>query len=332
MSKLQLARDLAARFPKTPIKALGRKLYNENKESFRDSEDARNCINKAVGKAGGGNLKEAAIKNGLFRPDENKNPMGLPEAEPEDFTPYQITGKKHSRLLVINDVHIPYHSVEACTAAISWGKKEKVDGVVINGDMLDFYQLSRFDKNPKARNFAYELEQGRQFLQVLQKQLKDVPMYYKLGNHEERYEKFLQTKAPELLDIEEFHLKNLLHAKKYNTVVIDEKRIIRLNHLNVVHGHEFTAGFIAPVNIARGLFLRTNAAAIQGHHHRSSDHTETTLDRKTIPTWSIGCLCGLTPKYMPVNKWNHGAAIVDLCSNGKEYEVRNKKIIEGKIY
>jgi len=37
-------------------------------------------------------------------------------------------------------------------------------------------------------------------------------------------------------------------------------------------------------------------------------HTEMTIERKQISSWSIGCLCGLAPQFMPVNKWNHGFA------------------------
>jgi len=35
--------------------------------------------------------------------------------------------------------------------------------------------------------------------------------------------------------------------------------------------------------------------------------------------------------YMPLNKWNHGFGVVDLDSNGKDYEFRNKRIYKGKV-
>jgi hypothetical protein len=34
---------------------------------------------------------------------------------------------------------------------------------------------------------------------------------------------------------------------------------------------------------------------------------------------------------MPLNKWNHGFAIVDLDDNGTDFEVRNKRILKGKV-
>jgi hypothetical protein len=50
-----------------------------------------------------------------------------------------------------------------------------------------------------------------------------------------------------------------------------------------------------------------------------------------ITTWSLGCMCELHPPYMPLNKWNHGFAIVDLDDNGTDFEVRNKRILKGKV-
>ena len=47
--------------------------------------------------------------------------------------------------------------------------------------------------------------------------------------------------------------------------------------------------------------------------------------------WSTGCLCDLHPRYMPLNKWNHGFAIVDLDTAGG-FSVRNFRIIDGKVY
>jgi hypothetical protein len=34
---------------------------------------------------------------------------------------------------------------------------------------------------------------------------------------------------------------------------------------------------------------------------------------------------------MPLNKWNHGCAIVELDANGEDYEFRNKRIYKGKM-
>jgi hypothetical protein len=49
-----------------------------------------------------------------------------------------------------------------------------------------------------------------------------------------------------------------------------------------------------------------------------------------VTTYSIGSLCGLSPEYLPYNKWNHGFATIETQPDGS-YEFRNLKIINGKV-
>jgi predicted phosphodiesterase len=323
--KAQLAREVCTRFKDTPSLTLAKKLYKENPEVYKDSDDARYFVRGVRGSRGNKDLMDKSLNDKSERP---RNPFNLPESEETSFDPFIIKG--HSKLLLLADIHLPYHSITAVTAAIEEAKKEKVDGVLINGDLLDFYQLSRYEKDPRKRSFAHELEDGRKFFSILQKELK-CKIYFKLGNHEERYEKYLRIKAPELLDVSEFKLEHLLQADKYNVTVIQDKRIIKMNKLNAIHGHEFAGGAFSPVNIARGLYMRGKVSAIQGHNHQTSEHTEPNMDGDVTTTWSLGCLCELNPGYMPLNKWNHGFAFVDLDDNGREFHVRNKRIKSGKI-
>jgi hypothetical protein len=188
----------------------------------------------------------------------------------------------------------------------------------------------RFIKDPKKRDFKHELDTFKDIINVFEKELK-CQMYFKVGNHEERYEHFLFEKAKELVGIEEFEFSNIIQARARGIKMIGDKRYMLLNDLAGIHGHEYVGGISAPVNPARGLFLRGKVSCFQGHNHQTSEHTEPTMTGKMITTWSIACLCELHPQYMPLNKWNHGFMMVDLDSNGRDYEVRNKRIFKGKI-
>jgi len=129
--------------------------------------------------------------------------------------------------------------------------------------------------------------------------------------------------------VDEFELENIIKARANGITIIGDKRIIKANGLNIIHGHEFSTGFFSPVNVARGLFLRGKTSAIQGHNHQTSEHTESDMNEKITTTWSTGCLCELHPEYMPLNKWNHGFAIIDMIKGS--FEVRNKRIFNGKV-
>jgi hypothetical protein len=67
------------------------------------------------------------------------------------------------------------------------------------------------------------------------------------------------------------------------------------------------------------------------HVHRTSEHVEVDMNGKQIGCWSLGAMCDVTPDYNPqVSKHNLGFAIVEKDDSG-EFEVQNKKIINGKV-
>ena len=51
-----------------------------------------------------------------------------------------------------------------------------------------------------------------------------------------------------------------------------------------------------------------------------------------ISVHSVGCLCGKTPYFMPINRWNTGFAYCELEIKTGNYTFYNLKIINGKIY
>ena len=301
-----------------PTLKLARIMYNENKELFFSVEDARYWLRRIEGKTRDGLNYERL-------PDRPRNPYKLPESEETLYEPLRIDA---NRVLVLSDIHVPYHSIDALTACFDFAKDDKPDAVLLNGDAIDFFALSRFVKDPKARSFAHELAAFKDLFNVIRETF-DCRIIFKLGNHELRYDHYLWMKAGELAGVDEFKLENIIQARAENIEVVHDKTIIKLGDLNVLHGHEFGGSIFSPVNIARGLFLRGKVSAIQGHNHQTSEHTESNMNGELTTTWSVGCLCELHPAYLPINKWNHGFAIVDV--DGDNFHVRNKRIHKGII-
>jgi predicted phosphodiesterase len=313
--------------PKKPNLSLARILYNENKPLFNSIDHARTALRLIEGKAGqrsAQNIKDKSLVQDTPRP---YNPYKLPDSDETSYEPYILKGAK--RILILSDIHLPYHSIQALSAAFDYAKKQQPDLILLNGDTLDFHGLSRFVKDPRKRNFAAELTSFKEFMVVLDKAFPKAKKIFKVGNHEERYLNFLYQKAGELHGVEEFELESIIKARANGIDIIGDKRIIKAGGLNIIHGHEFATGFFSPVNIARGLYLRGKTSAIQGHNHASSEHTEPNMNNEITTTWSVGCLCELHPAYMPLNKWNNGFAIVDV--DGNSFEVSNKRIYKGKV-
>jgi predicted phosphodiesterase len=328
MTKQQLAKQFRQKYPDYPTLKLARIMYKEHNLEFPNLESVRTVLRTIEGKLG--KKKRESIPDKSMFKDEARplNPYNLPESDEEKYEPFVINGFK--KVGILSDVHLPYHNLTALTTAITYLKKEKVDALLLNGDTLDCHQLSRFIRDPKKRDFKYELDTLKAFMNVIDKELK-CKVFFKIGNHEARYQHFLMQKAGELSGIEEFEFENIIKARANGIEIIASNRYMKLNDLNGLHGHEYIGGISAPVNVARGLYMRGKVSAFQGHNHSTSEHSETDMNGKITTTWSIGCLSELHPAYMPLNKWNWGCAMVELDENGKDYQFHNKRIFNGKI-
>lgn len=328
--KTDIARNYVVRFPKTASLTLARKLYLENIETFKDVEDARSAIRYVRGLQGNKKRKQASTKE-LFVPKFSLgNPYKLPKSHAVHAKKFTLPAH-HNNILFISDLHVPYHDVQALSLAIEYGKEYGINCIFINGDIMDFFQISRFLKTKRKRSVKEELETANEVLDVLNREFPNIPIYFLKGNHDNRLELYLAEKAPEVLDLDIWKLEELLDAKKHNMVVLEDNVLVKMGKLNVTHGHLLLRGFFAPVNAARGVFLRAKSSTIISHVHKVSMHTETTINDKQIITYSTGCLCELNPEYAPLaNNYSHGFAHIITKPNG-DYKVRNLQILDGQI-
>jgi predicted phosphodiesterase len=321
-----IARRLVTLHPNAPAKTLGRRLAAESNGALTLGQ-AYARIRRQFGQAG----KDNRRRTKATRPRPARQSGAVPELPPSQAEPWLphdlgVVGS----VGVLSDVHVPYHDETAVRAAVRHLRAERIDGLLLNGDLADFYSISRHEKNPKHRNFKRELETVREFLQAIRRTFPDIPIVLKSGNHEERFEKWLFAHAPEISDDPIMGLDNWLGLGPLDIALVKDKRIVMLGRLPVLHGHEKGNGISSPVNQARGAFLRLNHTVLEGHGHRTSTHSEPDMFGSERVCFSTGCLCDLRPAYAPLNKWNHGAAIVHVDADG-QFNVENFRITNGKV-
>ena len=313
------------KFPDTPSHTLARTIYNKYPNFYKSSEHLRTKIRGYRGARGDKSRKN---EEGEFVGQVIGSRYGIPSADPTDYHPYYLPSTVKN-ILLLSDIHVPYHDVDAIEVALDWGVKHEVDTVFLNGDIADFYAVSKYSKDPRARNFKGELEMITEFIMAIKNALPNATIYYKIGNHEERYENFLKANAPELFDVAAFQLHVIMGLEALGVIHISDKRIVYAGKLAIVHGHEF-GGISSGVNPARSLMLKAKQSAIMGHLHKSSDYSTKNLEGQLATTWSTGCLCSLTPEYCRVNEWNHGFASINIDEEG-DYRVFNARIYNGKM-
>ncbi len=326
----EIVTKLLDKYPRHGKKTIARIAYKENPRCFPSLNSAYLQTRRITGAKGVRDRGEATVD----RPHGQSGTDAFGKI-PKQRNPFKTPGDAMQidgpgKVLILQDIHIPYHDRKALLTALDYGKRRDPDVILLNGDAMDAHAVSYWQTDPRERDFAGELRDMREFLKVIRDSFKKARIIYKWGNHEERWESYMFAKAPEVLGVEDFELSALLRFDSLGIEEVKEKRLIRGGDLNIVHGHEHRGGMTNPVNAARGLFLRAKAYAFCGHFHQVSSHSDNDITGHSIATWSGGCLCLLRQGYAPFNNWRHGCAWEEIDRDGK-FELFNHTIKSGRI-
>lgn len=320
----KLATEYLSKFPSTSKTELARMLLRDHPRVFNSLDHARQMIRNYTG--GKGALARQRYRNRIM-PSKAVNPnIPVPSPIPEQFKWVDLPA---GRWLVMGDVHIPFHDPRPIQAAVEAARKENVTGVILNGDICDNHRLSRFSKDPRLRDFGVEVEKTNEFLSYLRSKFPKGDILWKEGNHEVRYFHYLQSHAAELLNAPGFDYEERFDLDNIGVRYMRRNEMLRAGELIIIHGDEMFGG-VGGVNPARLAFMKTLSCVLTSHFHRASEHTEPTLDGRTLVSFSLGCMCSIHPDYALINKWGWGFGILD--TDGKNFDFRNKNIVGSKVY
>lgn len=330
--KIDITREYCERFPKSGHSALGRKIFSETNGLFPTLDAAIQSVRVVRGKKGA-NMRTRAVRKDLYETDKRScSPLwnGLPEGRKQlpDFKIWQFNTP--GWWLVMGDLHIPWHDLECISALIDEAKRRKVVGILLNGDICDCHDISEHEKDPRVRVFKDEIETVRAFLASLRSDFPEAEIVWKLGNHEDRFLRFMLRHAPQLLGVDCFEWTSICKTEEQNVTVIGDCQPIMLGALATIHGHEYRFAISNPVSASRGLFLRAGVTALCNHYHRTSQFSKSDLLKHLVSTWSVGCACDLTPRWLPNNDWNHGGAFVHI-DDEQAFEIDNLRYYKGKL-
>lgn len=252
--------------------------------------------------------------------------FGILDSIGKEYHSY-IMPSDFKRIGVLSDIHFPFHSMEALVPAIKYLKEKEIDCLYLNGDIFDFYSISRHEKDPDMRDFKREVDMCRDFVQKLRDIFPNSALYYKMGNHEDRYQRSLQVQAEEFAQLHDLQFHVFFHLDRLGYQMIESWQGCEIGDLLVVHGHE---GFgVGGVNPSQNVFNKYLCNTLCGHVHRTSNTMKKTAKKEFIHTYSTGCLTQLSPKYMPFSQHNHGFAYLEVKNNLTK--VYNIVIKDGKI-
>ena len=330
--KGEVAYGYVQKYPKLPSLTLAKKIAAENTSLFKNAEEARGFVRSYRGLKGEDHRKMVK-ENDYFVPSgtHKHNPFSIPDswAEEKEYFKLPVLCNKVG---FMSDMQAPFHDIDAVTAAIKHLKQRDVNTIFLNGDIVDFYGLSFFIRDPRKRNFKHERQEVLKMLMRIREAFPTQTIYYNLdANHEYRYERYMMVKAPELLDLEMFQIEELLCFDELKIKPIRNKYLIEIGRLPVIHGDTIFKGITSPACPARTIYMKLNHSGIASHCHRTSNYVDMDVYDKVIGCWTVGCLMSNNVKYHKHgNRYNHGFAVIETNNDG-DYHVDNYIISNGKV-
>lgn len=221
---------------------------------------------------------------------------------------------KAVRVLFLSDVHVPFHHPEVLRRVF----EERADILLLGGDFLDEYSVSRFRKE-RHISLEHELRDGAQLMVALAEHFPHVVSV--MGNHDQRLWKMVQDALPrEAAEVVQGST-NLIAkvAEGLSNVTILNGWWCQLGRVIFCHRERYRKNVGLAIDDGIEYFLRLGVnfeAVVTGHLHRMDG------PRPHLRKWGIenGCACirqDYTLRSDSLNaEYQCGYTIVEIAKDG----------------
>lgn len=246
---------------------------------------------------------------------------------------------KRVKILILSDFQIPDHNIKALNAIYSFIPYFCPDYLIINGDFLNFTEVSSYDKDPYYHvTLADEINEGRQILKKLtslvRKYRKDAVIYLREGNHEFRIHKYLGRNADALAELQVkgeriVSLPHLFDLHENNIKYLGYRDDFELFNTKIVHG-DVARKYSAYT--AKAMFEKYYQSGVSGHTHRLGLYW-ITLRGESYFWIEGGCLCNTDSLYMThgTANWQQGFTTLTYDAQKKQIYPQLVPIINGSF-
>ena len=227
--------------------------------------------------------------------------------------------------VVLNDIQIPFQDKVPLALAVKFIKLLKPDGVVLNGDVTDCYELSTFDKDPLTQaTLAREIKEAGKLMNDIAPHTKE--RLWLGGNHEDRLRRYIWKHAPILGVSNLASFESVFRVGESGFRYRPYGAYVNLGKLTVTHGSivRQNSGWSAKAH-----FDRMGASVLIGHTHRLGIFYKTNM-KGVHAAYENGCLCRLDPEYVQFPDWQQGFSVVHV-GDGGWYHVQQLPILQRKF-
>jgi len=210
-------------------------------------------------------------------------------------------------VVVLGDLHCPYVDKAAFAVTLQVIQAIGPTAVVINGDAVDNYQLSRFAQDPERLTaLQADLDSCQSCLREIRDAAPEATLFYTEGNHENRLTR-LKCKLPELSSISSLTMPALLSLDKLGITWVREHEPLLFGDWLIMHGNSVCSKGGAT---AQRMIDRYGCSGISNHVHRLAQVSRSVYGRQM--TWvENGCLCNPEQmRYSDLFDWQQGFAVL----------------------
>ena len=179
------------------------------------------------------------------------------------------------KTIVVHDIHVPFHNKRGVRKLLEHIRSERPDHVVLAGDIADLHALTTHRRSPKWEDrLLKELDGVYAFLVDVRAAAKKAEITYIKGNHEERWDRYVQSNAPEMrliglslnkqLELDTLDIRWVEDAGRTKVMVpCGQGQKVR-----ILHGHEFRGGSKFPGGHALKIANELGCNVHIGHTHK----------------------------------------------------------------
>ncbi len=213
---------------------------------------------------------------------------------------------KYEKSIFISDLHIPFEDKNAVMILKGFLRWFSPKYVFLVGDIIDFYNISTFDKNPERENrLQNDIDRTFEFLIDIRIICPNAKIVYLEGNHENRLLRYL-WKHPEIANLRALSIENLLNLEDMNIEYKNCKESCIFHGFSIEHG-DLVRKFSGYT--AKSQMEKRGISGLSGHSHRLSMHYMTNMSGELV--WvENGCLCTKDQEYLiGIPNWQQGWSV-----------------------
>lgn len=227
-----------------------------------------------------------------------------------------------------SDFHFPYQDQPAVDSFVGMVKALGPHRVVLNGDIGDFFQLSRFNTaGIREDELQNEIDEANEFRAQVRAAAPDAVLDETCGNHDDRIITYVANKAGSLKTLRALQPKALFQYDELNINWHPGAGFLLRPNFLTKHGTMVRGEAGAS---AKAEFMAAGISGISGHTHRLATYRR---EGYTQRQWTEqACLCRVDPDYVVGRpNWTQGCAVGEFSTRSDSFAIHEVAFVDGKL-